>query len=317
LGPAESFVLLNNSAVLPPSPTATSQRPTSPSSNAVDKPTKHALSTELLQLVSARTDTDHPLCAECARLLQEVLADKLDVVGLERDAYLAFERRIKDLPNGGRKSQDEMRELERRLEEVRPPLFALRSSSGSSPLTLRSTPQLNADEATAKQDLLTLEAESQALESELASLEAESAAVRARERAFLHSHALALSQAAELEVRAAAAAEAYGRDLRELERLEDANVWVDVFCIGSVDLRKEGGGGKIGSINGLRLGKGSKANPVRPLSLLLCSLKRWLTLRGGSRRSTGPRSTPPGGSLASACTRWRGRSATRSTGTRI
>jgi beclin 1 len=120
LGPAESFVLLNNSAVLPPSPTATSQRPTSPSSNAVDKPTKHALSTELLQLVSARTDTDHPLCAECARLLQEVLADKLDVVGLERDAYLAFERRIKDLPNGGRKSQDEMRELERRLEEVRP-----------------------------------------------------------------------------------------------------------------------------------------------------------------------------------------------------
>jgi beclin 1 len=120
LGPAESFVLLNNSAVLPPSPTATSQRPTSPSSNAVDKPTKHALSTELLQLVSARTDTDHPLCAECARLLQEVLADKLDEVGLERDAYLAFERRIKDLPNGGRKSQDEMRELERRLEEVRP-----------------------------------------------------------------------------------------------------------------------------------------------------------------------------------------------------
>lgn len=124
--------------------------------------------------------------------------------------------------------------------------------------------QLRAEEETANRDLLQLESEFSGLSAELAALEADSAQLRESELSFLHSHALVSSQNAELEVQAAAVQEEYARDLKELERLENANVWVDVFCIGSVDLRKEGGGGKVGSINGLRLGKGSKVNPVRP-----------------------------------------------------
>lgn len=108
-GPADSFVLLNNSTVLP-----SRQGTTTP-----DKPTKRALSTQLLQLVSSRTDTDHPLCSECAKLLQEVLAEKLGEVALERDAYIAFERQVKSRPDGGRKSEGEMQELEAKLEKVR------------------------------------------------------------------------------------------------------------------------------------------------------------------------------------------------------
>lgn len=268
-GPAESFVLLSNSAVLSPSSSASlARRPSSPSSSsAADRPAKHALSTQLLQLVSARTDTDHPLCAECARLLQDVLADQLAEVGRERDAYIAFEKRVRDLPGGGRRSDAEMRALEGRLKEVRSSaalsLGPVKRSARLTPSPRPLPPQLTTDETAARQELLQLEAESQALSAELGALERESAAVASAERAFLHAHAHVVAHNAGLEVRAAAVQDQYARDLRELERLEGANVWVDVFCIGSVDLRKEGGGGKVGSINGLRLGKGSKANPVR------------------------------------------------------
>jgi hypothetical protein len=55
--------------------------------------------------------------------------------------------------------------------------------------------------------------------------------------------------------------EGYERGERELERLEGTNVWGDVFCIG-VGPATDGGTGRVGNINGLRLGKGGKGPAV-------------------------------------------------------
>jgi hypothetical protein len=122
-GPAESFVLLPPSAAVPTSspvkssfPSASS--PTSTTAAKEEKPTKQTLISSLLELVSSRTDTDHPLCSECARLLQEVLKERLEDVKKERDGYIAFERKYKAVENGGRKSDEDVEALRKRLESV-------------------------------------------------------------------------------------------------------------------------------------------------------------------------------------------------------
>lgn len=55
--------------------------------------THHLRSTmRLFQLVSAKTEIDHPLCAECTQTLRNSLQNQLDQVKKERDGYLAFEK---------------------------------------------------------------------------------------------------------------------------------------------------------------------------------------------------------------------------------
>lgn len=104
--PAESFIILNQPLTSPPSlPPG-------------EKPTKQTLLTLLLDLVSARTDTDHPLCTECARLLQDALTTQLEEVSFERDAFIGFERTVKE-EGKGKKSREDIKELERVLAEVR------------------------------------------------------------------------------------------------------------------------------------------------------------------------------------------------------
>jgi hypothetical protein len=63
------------------------------------KPTpisQHVRSTQrLMNLISSRTDVDHPLCAECTHLLLTSLARQLDETKKERDGYIAFEKEVK------------------------------------------------------------------------------------------------------------------------------------------------------------------------------------------------------------------------------
>ena len=178
------------------------------------------------------------------------------------------------MESGGER-KGEGQELKRRLEEVRlRVLLFSRSLAGilhlplgvsRSPFPLHSiapSPQLTAAERTARHELLTLESTLQTLTLQLSTLETTSSDLTSQSQSLIHAHALSLSQTSTLEARGAAAGMRYASELAELERLERANVWVDVFCIGSVEL---GGGGKVGSINGLRLGKGSRSNPVSPL----------------------------------------------------
>lgn len=58
------------------------------------------------------------MCSECARLLQEVLKERLEDVKKERDGYIAFERKYKGMEGGGRKGKEEVEALRKRLEEV-------------------------------------------------------------------------------------------------------------------------------------------------------------------------------------------------------
>ena len=63
------------------------------------KPTpisQHIRSTKrLMNLISSRTDVDHPLCAECTHLLLASLNRQLDETKKERDGYIAFEKEVK------------------------------------------------------------------------------------------------------------------------------------------------------------------------------------------------------------------------------
>src|ERR1700722_5004077 len=49
----------------------------------------------LFNLLSTRTDVDHPLCAECTQILLTSLQRQLDETKKERDGYVAFEREIR------------------------------------------------------------------------------------------------------------------------------------------------------------------------------------------------------------------------------
>jgi beclin len=49
----------------------------------------------LLNLISSRTDIDHPLCAECTHILLSSLTRQLDETKKERDGYIAFEKEVR------------------------------------------------------------------------------------------------------------------------------------------------------------------------------------------------------------------------------
>lgn len=92
----DSFILLSDSQIGPPPPRPArtpsgSSRPESLSSSS--GPSTTPLSTRLYTLLSSRTPVDHPLCTECARILQDSLQAQLEDVQRERDAYIGFERR--------------------------------------------------------------------------------------------------------------------------------------------------------------------------------------------------------------------------------
>ncbi|CED82099.1 Beclin-like protein [Phaffia rhodozyma] len=242
-GPAESFIVLNGNASFPPelSPSVPAPSVTKPSgnrqpvNNPAEKPTKQALITTLLELVSSRADTDHPVCTECARLLQEVLAQRLEEVGFERDNYIAFERQVKEKQTGvGRKTKDEVDALRRELDEA-------------------------TEENEAHATLLALEAETQALQTDLSTLQARSAALLSQELEFHGSHAALADEKDHLVSVATLVQSQYASDLKHLQRLEATNVYSDVFSISVV---KGEAGSRIGSINGLRLGKGGGPTPV-------------------------------------------------------
>lgn len=223
-----------------------------------EKPTKQTLITSLLELVSSRTDTDHPLCSECARLLQEVLKERLEDVKKERDGYIAFERKYKTVENGGRKSAEDVDALRQRLADVSAGAV-LYSRCSDTDLSLRCSCilpiQLKTKHSESLSSLLKSEEHLADLTTQLCSLDQESADLREQELAFLTEHNSLARKNDELVGLRNSERTQYALELRELERLEGVNVWTEVFCIG---VSSAGGpGGRMGNIGGLRLGKGA------------------------------------------------------------
>ncbi|KAJ7680280.1 autophagy protein Apg6-domain-containing protein [Mycena polygramma] len=239
----ESFVLLQDSIVrsIPspaPSPVHKKGSSTSRSASAKapqpprqEEPTQpnpsplshHLRSTvRLFNLLSARTDIDHPLCAECTQILLVSLQRQLDETKRERDGYIAFEKEVrKERERDGQGMSKE--EAEKKIEK------------------------LKLDERLAVEQLKVAEQERVQLDEELRALEHEEKALEEDEARFWHAHNDHLLSAEQLASQLATIRSAYASDSATLEKLERTNVYNDAFCIGH--------DGVFGTINGLRLGR--------------------------------------------------------------
>ncbi|KAH9963869.1 autophagy protein Apg6-domain-containing protein [Russula dissimulans] len=240
--PNESFVILQDSVInnIPSHVSFPSQVPKSSSESGAATPKKelppddvdhihpsplshHLRSTQhLLNLLSSRTDVDHPLCAECTHILLSMLTRQLDETKKERDGYIAFEKEAK-------------KEKEREKE-------------GSTPQEAeRTIARLKEDERSAIEQLREAERERDQLAEELRALELEEKALEEEEEEFWRSYNAHMLRSAEQSSYLASLRATYAADSATLERLERTNVYNDAFCIGH--------DGVFGTINNLRLGR--------------------------------------------------------------
>lgn len=229
--PAMSFVMLTDSQVVPPKPivNARGTKPKPKIKAAVPQDLSGDLeqslsyqiesTTRLFEILSSRSDTDHPICSECTDLLLSSLQSRLLATNKERDAYINF---LKTLTN----SMPTASEL----------------SKAQSVLTSNRTA-----DAQSFSELCRLEKERDAVDSTIADLESKSYALDEEEHDFWRSrNAFALTLSSFQDGRDALNA-AYDHDAQQLERLQRTNVYNDTFCIGH--------DGFFGTINGLRLGR--------------------------------------------------------------
>ena len=232
--PAMSFVMLTDSQVVPPQHTLDDNEGTRKdkgskeshsAANEISSDPKQILShqtestTRLFEILSSRSDIDHPICAECTDLLLSQLQTRLSASTKERDAYITF---LKTLNNSIPSSSE---------------ISKAQASLASS----------RAAEAKAFSELLALEKEKASLDDEVATLEAEALALDEEEQAFWRSrNAFAMTLSSFQDDRDALNA-AYDHDAQQLERLELTNVYNDTFCIYH--------DGPFATINGLRLGR--------------------------------------------------------------
>lgn len=98
---------------------ATPQSSTSNTKEASQPPLSHHLRStmRLFNLLSSRTDIDHPLCTECTHILLSNLSRQVEELKKERDGYLAFEKEAKK-----EKEKDDgvsKEETERQIEKLK------------------------------------------------------------------------------------------------------------------------------------------------------------------------------------------------------
>jgi beclin 1 len=173
----------------------------------------------LFEILSARSDIDHPVCVECTDLLVAGLQRRLEAATKERDAYVSFLKQVNaDIP-----TEEEIKESDDALAQAK------------------------ATEEAAIKELKKLEAEKAAVDEEIAQLEEDARALDVEEEKFWSErNAFAMKLAEFQNVRDSVNLQ-YDHDTQLLEKLQRTNVYNDTFCI-SHD-------GKFGTINGLRLGR--------------------------------------------------------------
>ncbi|GAB1311049.1 Vacuolar protein sorting-associated protein atg6 [Madurella fahalii] len=227
-----SFVLLTESQIAPPSlalprsqnVTSASPLPAGGPDGAADdddatKSYEMERITKLFEILSARSDIDHPVCVECTDMLLEELQKKLETTTRERDAYVAF---LKE----SQASAPTDEELQAREEALRKAREA---------------------EAVARGELRRLEREKDSLDAELVALEEECRQLDAEEEAFWRERNAFASRLADFQNERDSINSKFDHDSRQLEKLQRSNVYNDTFCI-SHD-------GIFATINGLRLGR--------------------------------------------------------------
>ena len=233
-----SFVMLTESQVVPPLPGhSVNGKASGPKKGQAATP-KHGphddqkrsfshqvdVTNRLFEIISSRSDIDHPICAECTELLVEGLEKRLASSTRERDAYVDFLKKL----NAEVRSPEDLEKAEEELKATREA------------------------EAATFAELVKFEQEKAAVDDEIASLEEEARLLDLEEERFWrerNAFALTLS---EFQNERDSVNLQYDHDSRQLERLQRTNVYNDTFCIGH--------DGFFGTINGLRLGR--LANPA-------------------------------------------------------
>jgi len=231
--PAMSFILLTESQIGPPNlALQRQQHHHSASSNtlnhshdgtAEDSDPSKTYEIErimkLFEILSARSDIDHPVCVECTELLVDEMQKKLEVAGRERDAYVTF---LKE-SQANAPTDEELQAQEQAILEAR-----------------------QAEEA-AREEIRRLEKEKADLDAELLALEEESRELDGEEEAFWRERNSFASKLSSFQNERDSINTKYDHDARLLEKLQRSNVYNDTFCI-SHD-------GTFATINGLRLGR--------------------------------------------------------------
>ncbi|KAL5618324.1 hypothetical protein FOVSG1_000546 [Fusarium oxysporum f. sp. vasinfectum] len=225
-----SFVLLSESQMTHPTqppeshamPTAL-RRASSARSNGdnVDAPVGNEMDrvNRLFEILSARSDIDHPICVECTEMLVEGLQKKLEVASRERDAYVKHLKEAK----ANKPSEEDMKAQEEALRKA------------------------EQDRATAMEELKKLESEKTSLDEELVALEEESRQLDKEEEKFWRERNEFATKMGEFQAEKDSINAKYSNDSQLLEKLQRSNVYNDTFCI-SHD-------GSFATINGLRLGR--------------------------------------------------------------
>ena len=229
-----SFILLTESQVTPPnhsSPRSSGRHAAPPhqgqpggelgQADEEDPTRSHEMEriTKLFEILSARSDIDHPVCVECTELLVEEMQKKLETAARERDAYVSYLKQLQsDAP-----TDEELRAQEDALEKARK------------------------GEAAALEELRGLEEEKAGVDAELLALEAESRQLDEEEEAFWRERNAFATKLADFQNERDSINSKFDHDSRLLEKLQRSNVYNDTFCI-SHD-------GTFATINGLRLGR--------------------------------------------------------------
>lgn len=173
----------------------------------------------LFEILSSRSDIDHPICVECTDLLVEGLQRKLELSTKERDAYVKYLRQVKT----ERPSADEIKTRQDSLKKA------------------------EKDKAAALDELKKLEKEKDALDEEILALEDESRQLDKEEESFWRERNAFVTNMADFQADRDSINAKYNHDSQLLEKLQRSNVYNDTFCI-SHD-------GSFATINGLRLGR--------------------------------------------------------------
>lgn len=173
----------------------------------------------LFEILSARSDIDHPICSECTELLLDGLQKRQASVVRERDAYVEFLKQAQDdVP-----TDEEKAKTKRDLEDAQQ------------------------REKRALEELEALEAEKAQMEDEIAALDAEAEQLDEEEEKFWRERNAFTAELTAFQEERDSLQTQLAHDTKVLESLQRTNVYNDTFVIGH--------DGLFGTINGLRLGK--------------------------------------------------------------
>jgi beclin 1 len=175
--------------------------------------------TRMFEILSARSDIDHPICSECTELLVDSLQKRLAVAGRERDAYVDYLRRANsDVP-----SAEEIKQAEDELEVARN------------------------SEAAAMAKLEQLEADKEELDKQLSALETEARQLDRTESEFWMNRNAFATSLKQFQNERDALTTKHAHDMQILMQLQRRSVYNDTFFITHDNY--------YATINGLRLGR--------------------------------------------------------------